>query len=258
MKPPEKLYKFHVANLHAISGGLEHVLTRGRDAVARSKEKEVETFVRLYAFLLGAWSECRLLKLIFEPNAFTDIERRKILAETALNRWHKAIELAFRKHCNISSAELKPPAMPYGSHSQYLSLKTIIDNDLHYIIALRNKLAHGQWIYPLVDDLSDIAQTQMNALRHENLLSLLQKRTLIESVCAAVHDLAVSLPTFQRDWDMHYRHIEQTRLNIQKKSYATWATSLRLKYENGQERRKENTKAAGSLPAPSTAVSAIS
>jgi hypothetical protein len=117
-------------------------------------------------------------------------------------------------------------------------LKDALDGNLNAVITMRNKLAHGQWAYPLNESLDDVAQAQMDALRNENLLSLKQKWSLLDAVCAAVHDLAISLPTFERDWDKHFRHVEQIRVNIRQKSYPGWAKQLREKYERGQIARE--------------------
>lgn len=238
MTSPEKLYKFHVENLRAVSRGLEHVVAVAREAIARRRDTVMPSDIRLFLLLLGAWSECRLMKLIYEPNAFSDTDRAFILKKTALRRWHAAVERAFRRHYRISRAALRPPALPSTAHGRLGVLKDALDADLGAVITMRNKLAHGQWAYPLNESLDNVAQTQMDALRTENLLSLKQKWALLDAVCASVHDLAISLPTFNRDWDKHFRHVEQIRINIRQKSYSAWAAQLRAKYERGQSARR--------------------
>src|ERR1035437_9874205 len=105
MKTPEKLYRFHVNHLRSVDNALDRVARSARDAVARSERTGIDTFVRLYALLLGAWAECRLAKLLFEPNAFTaDDQKLVLISNTHLDRWHKLIEVAFRKHYNIPKA----------------------------------------------------------------------------------------------------------------------------------------------------------
>jgi hypothetical protein len=233
----EKLYRYHSENLRAVDQGLEDVLSSGRAVIARGREAAVPTYVRLFAFLMGAWSECRLLKLLYEPNAFTIEERAVILRCTALARWHKLVEVAFRKHYRIPSARLRPPALPVSAHARLSFMLDLFDRDLQSVIVLRNKLAHGQWVYPLTDSLDGIAQAQMDALRVENLLSLKQKRSLLDAVCATVHDLAVSKTTFERDSDRHFRLVEQTRINIERKAYEKWVQQLRRNYTQGQTKR---------------------
>ena len=101
---------------------------------------------------------------------------------------------------------------------------------------MRNKLAHGQWEYPLNEGMDDVAQVQMDALRIENVLSLTQKFKLLDILCKVVHDLAVSRPTFERDWDMHFSWFAQTRTNIERKSYDKWEAQIHARYKQGCEK----------------------
>ena len=236
MKSPEKLYQFHVRNLRSVTAGLQHVFASGREAIARAHQEGVNTHVRLVSFLLGVWSEARLLKLLYEPNGFSEPERCKVLKETALTRWQVLVELAFRKHYNIPQSELRPPKLPSTAHFRLAKLQEALQTELRAVITMRNKLAHGQWAYPLNDVLDDVAQEQMEALRKENLLSLRQKFRLLDILCNVIHDLSVSRRTFERDWDDHFREFEQTRINIERKNLATWEAQMRKKYQQGRER----------------------
>jgi hypothetical protein len=84
--------------------------------------------------------------------------------------------------------------------------------------------------------MDEVAQEQMDALRRETVLSLTQKAELLDILCKVVHDLAVSRPTFERDWDRHFGRIEQTRTNIERKSYEKWEAQIRARYRRGRER----------------------
>ena len=48
--------------------------------------------------------------------------------------------------------------------------------------------------------------------------------------------LAVSRPTFERDWDIHFSRFEQTRTNIERKSYDKWKAHIRARYKQGREK----------------------
>lgn len=245
MKPREKLYRFHVENLRAIDRGLAAVLAPARLAIAQRRDALATTYVCLYALLMGAWAECRLLKLLYEPSAFSVPDRERILDETSLDRWLLVVETAFRRHHNIPSAELKPPALPATAFARMEVLKNALSQDLQSVITLRNKLAHGQWKYPLNEDLDDIAQNQMDALRKENILSLKQKAALIESICDSIHDLVVSRPTFDRDFDGHFRRVEQVRRNVSRKSYSLWTTQIQARYEQGRREMRRRLSEGG-------------
>lgn len=245
MKSPEKLYKYHSKNLRAVGAGLEDVLASARSAIARGHPKSVATHLRLYAFLLGAWSEARLLKLLYEPQAFNVDERKSVLGEQALLRWHAVLEAAYRRHYGIPNAALRPPALPATASGRLQTLQAVLDEDLSSIITLRNKLAHGQWAYPLNDALDDVAEPQMKRLRQENLLTLKFKASMIDSLCACIHDIVVSKPTFERDFDNHLRHIAQLRMDLVQRKYAAWERKLVDKYKRGQADMRKRILADG-------------
>lgn len=209
-----------------------------RAFVSQSDEISISAFMRLYALMLGAWAECRLRKLIYEPQGFNEVERNAIRVEnTQLKQWQKAVELAFRRQYKIPKAPLSVDVLPHSAYARYDTLLKMLADDLGSIIELRNKLAHGQWIYPLSSDGNDVAQEQMNALRVENLLSLQFKKTLIESLSSAIHDLVVSKPTFERDFDNHLRVIVETQRNLKKRDYQKWAKNMRNKYQRGKVKK---------------------
>jgi hypothetical protein len=245
VKSEEKLYRFHSENLRAVNAGLDDVLASARSAIARKHAKSVATHLRLYAFLLGAWAESRLLKLLYEPRAFTEDERRSVLEKKALARWHAVLEAAYRRHYGVPQANLRPPALTVTASSRLQTLQAVLDNDLLSIITLRNKLAHGQWAYPLNDTLDDVAEAQMKLLRQENLLSLKFKSAMLDSLCACIHDIVVSKPAFERDFDDHFRHVEQLRIDIARRSYADWERILIAKYERGRNDLRKRILAGG-------------
>jgi hypothetical protein len=238
MKPPEKLYQFHVANLREIDHAMKRVARSIRAAVSREDASTASSFMRLYALLLGAWAECRLRKLIYEPKGFGNLARDAIRGEsTQLEQWQMAVEVAFRRQYNVPKAPLTVHTLPHSAHSRYADLSDMLAGDLGSIIKLRNKLAHGQWVYPLNSAGNDVAQEQMNALRAENLLSLQFKKSLLESLAAIIHDLVVSKPTFERDFDDHFQMIVEARRNLQSRDYKSWAESMRQKYQRGKTKR---------------------
>ncbi|MBL8812467.1 MAG: hypothetical protein JNM43_20045 [Planctomycetaceae bacterium] len=238
MKPRKKLYEFHTANLRAVSAALDRVAASTRTAIASNVPPEIETFTRLYAMLLGAWAECRLAKLLYHPNAYNDADCQTVRNQsTHLDRWHKVVELAFRKHYIIPHAALSENTLTHSAYSRYRTISTLLNGELHFVITLRNKLAHGQWIYPLNDQWDDVAQVQMDALRTENLLSLKFKKVILDALLNAIADLALSLPTFDRDFDNHYRQIQNAQRDLRTRSFADYSASLQSKYQRGRAKR---------------------
>lgn len=233
MSNRDKLYRYHVENVRAIDDGLDRVERMMRHAVSVGNANEIKIDVRMYALLLGVWGEARLNKLLHEP-AFSNDERVHFQnVEAHIERWKVLVETAFRKRYRISQAELNATTLPHSAHSRYISLISLLDEELRPIITLRNKLAHGQWVYPLATGGESIAQEQFDALRTENALSLQLKRKLILSLLEAVHFLRVSEATFDREFDRIYGRIQQLRQQLRNKPYASYAEMLRFRRARG-------------------------
>lgn len=234
-KSPQKLYQFHVANLQEIDRAMDRIARSVRSAVSQNDKITISSFIRLYALLLGAWAECRLQKMLYEPKGFNDLQRELIYSEsTQMKKWEKAVEIAFRQQYKIQKATLSENVLSHSAFYRFRTISDMLQNDLCSIIELRNKLAHGQWIYPLNSENNDVAQEQMDALRVENLLSLQYKKKLLESLSSAIHDLVVSKQTFERDFDKHIQLIIETQRNLKNRDYQTWAENMRQKYQRGK------------------------
>jgi hypothetical protein len=223
MKPPRVIYKYHTENLREIETGMGRIALMFRSAISKGEEKSVSALTRLYCLLLAAWAETRRCKLLYEPNAFDERQRREILAKNQLDGWLFAVEVGFRQHYRIPRAALSAETLPHSAYSRLMTINVMLTTDLRPIVTLRNKLAHGQWKYPLNNDGNDVAQEQMDALRNENLLSLQFKKSLISTLSDIIHDLAVSRPAFERDFDQHYRIIVETRRNLRQRDYREYA-----------------------------------
>ena len=70
-KPDYKLFQFHVSNLRSIEIAINNAALSTRKSIAEQNQKAIISFVRLYSFLLGAWAETRLSKLLYEQNGIT-------------------------------------------------------------------------------------------------------------------------------------------------------------------------------------------
>lgn len=235
-----KLYKYHVENLRSLEIALKNTATSVRKAISEENTKAINCFVRLNALLLGAWAEIRLNKLLYEQNGFTMTQRNFILSQpTQLKKWLKAVEVAFREKYCVPSANLTDSTLTFTAHARYSSLTNILKRDLRPVIEIRNKLAHGQWIYPLNNKGDNIEQEKYLQLNNENLPSLQYKLSLLSSLADILHDLIVSLSTFERDFDTHYRQISTTKLNLDNRKYEIYSAMLVKKRQRGIEKRKK-------------------
>jgi hypothetical protein len=237
-KSSQDLYKYHVANVRRVGRALDRIALTLRSAIAKEDSQSIITFLPLYMLLLGAWAESRLRKLLYEPNAFSINERKIIDSQrTHLDKWQKVAEMVFRRHYSVPHAPLSSITLPFSAATKYKEINELLEKELKVIIEVRNKLAHGQWEYPLTNTGDDISAELMKLIKAENLLSLQFKKSLISSILDIVNDLAVSQPTFDRDFDTHYRHIVETRRNLKNRSYTKYVDALIAKRKRGLKKR---------------------
>lgn len=233
------LYKYHVANLRSLEIAIGNTSISARKAISEENIPAVESFTRLYAFLLGAWAETRLHKLINENGAYNDQNKEIIFSQrTQLDQWHKTIEVSYREYFTVPRASLSLENIPHTAFHRLNTLTSILNEDLKSVIEVRNKLAHGQWVYPLNSSCTNVEADKYRLINNENLLSLQFKKSLITTLADIVHDLAVSLPTFERDFDNHFRRIVATRNNLRTRSYEKYRDSLVSKRRRGIETRR--------------------
>ncbi len=225
---PSKLYSHHVANLREIELALSHTARLARTAIAScDPQQSLRSLLRLYALLIGAWAECRLRKLLHEEFGFNDKEREAILGKsTQLEQWQETVDSAFRKHHGVTKAPLDERVLGVAHAARRAALHDALSNELRIVIEIRNKLAHGQWVYPLNSEGTAVEPDKYRQINKENFQSLQLKFHLLGHLADAIHDLVVSPQTFERDFEAHFRKLFQVRTNLVTKDYVKYEKSL--------------------------------
>lgn len=239
-RQPSKLYKCHVENLRELERALEQTGRLAKGEIARrDPQQSLRTLVRLYAFLLGAWAECRLRKLLHEERGFSDDERALVLGDEAqLEQWKAVVDVAFRKHHKIPYAPLESRVIGVSHAARRDALHRVLSEDLRVVIEIRNKLAHGQWVYPLNNKATAVETDKYILINKENIMTLQFKYALLGHLADAVHDLVVSPTTFARDFDDHFHVLEQVRLNMSVKKYSNYENALVSSRQNARTTRR--------------------
>lgn len=227
-RQPSRIYQQHVANLRELELAISHAARIAKAAIAsKDPNRSLRSVLRLYSFLIGAWAETRLRKLLHEQYGFSEQERKSIKEKgSQLEQWQEAVELAFRKHHGIRRAALDVRTLGVAHAARRSALLDVLDNELRIIVEIRNKLAHGQWIYPFNSDETKVEEDKHRLINKENFLSLQFKYALVGHLADAVHDLVVSPRTFERDFDEHFRKLFQVRTNIVTRDYAKYEAQL--------------------------------
>jgi len=242
MKAPAQLYKYHTANYRRVVDALNQVERQGRRAIAMEDRKALKALLPLYGLLIGASAETRLQKILFEPGAFDDLQRAAVMnANSQFDRWKRLLDVAFRAHNRLNpKTALKKDTLPIREFLIYEELGELLDHELRIIIEVRNKLAHGQWEYPLNEDCTDVLQEKKKLLNQENLLSLKFKRTIIDNLLSIMRDLTVSHGTLQRDFEMYHNRLSHARRSLANRSYEKYKQSLIEKRKRGDLERVAN------------------
>ena len=251
----ERLYKFHVENLRSLEIALNDSARACRREIASENDAGSKSHLSLYAFLVGAWAECRLSKCLFEQDGFSAEVRDDLYKiPSQLDRWKGTVARAFRLHFDIPTRPLSEQNIPFSDYSRFVRINEILENELRSVIEIRNKLAHGQWIYPLNSDGTDVENQKYKELKEENIQSLQFKHSMISSLADILHDLVVSKPTFDRDFDRHFARFSGASINRRTRSYEAYRNQLIVKKQRGRIRRREATNTSGNSESCETSI----
>lgn len=239
-RSPSKLYTQHVANLRELELAISHTGRLARAEIAsKDPQKSLRSLLRLYSFLIGAWTETRLKKLLHEEYGFSDAERAQIENKSSqLEQWQETIDLAFRKHHSIRKAPLDERSLGVAHAARRAALQDVLSNELKIVIEIRNKLAHGQWVYPFNNEGTVVESEKYKLINKENIQSLQFKYALAGHLADAAHDLVVSPKTFERDFENHFKKLFQVRKNLVTKVYERYEESLTASREKARVARK--------------------
>ena len=209
---PDDFLKYHQANFKSIDTAIKKI----DSMLDKAKEDDIiQPLTRLYGFLLGAWAESRLNKLLYEKGGFNDIHRKTIRSgATHLERWQISVEIAFCVNYKPENDDLEE--LLFTPKAQFNAILNMLEEDLRPIIEIRNKLAHGQWVYPFNDECTDVEDKKYNDLRNENLLTLKWKKKLISRIAVIINNLVISKKDFESDFDNNYKGFEDIKKKLKK------------------------------------------
>lgn len=223
------LYNIHSKNLAAVDSAIKRVRHSANRAIAEGQLAVAEDFARVYAWLLAAKLETRLRKALYEPPSLEEARRDLVLSEpTQEQRWLRLIDEAFMRRYNVP----RPALLDMTPRLRRTVLTAAVTQDLLPIMQLRNKLAHGEWSVALTSAGTDVSPDLTKMLHTLNLLTLKHQDRLIGRIGDAVTDLVVSRPTFERDFDAHFRAIEDARKSIASADYQKWVDRQRASYRH--------------------------
>ncbi|HEY3684632.1 MAG TPA: hypothetical protein VGL93_16480 [Streptosporangiaceae bacterium] len=215
-------------NLRAVRKELVQIERAHKRAIRESDGPAIGAFARLHGLLIGIFAENMLRKIASDPNGFNDRERELLRRAGSQNqKWLDAVELATRRHYGVLfHIPLSERSLGQPTYARYGEICRLLTVDLQSLISDRNKTAHGQWVWHFRDR-NERAFKQDSAPDPENYWKLYQKSKMIATIGSIVYLLAVSEPTFDREYTMLIDDLEGARCAIQDTSYESFAAQLK-------------------------------
>ena len=216
-------YKYYSENLKLLDKSIKQIALQIRKAISEDNETLEKVFMRQYLIVVAAWLETRQRKLIFENKLFTEPEILSIYKiNDKVREWNKIIELAFKKHYGTNLTRTQ--------QHQKNDLINLVNDHFVPIINLRNRLAHGQWVYTFNSDETSLENKYMAELNTTNNISLQHKMKLAKRTADLIRDLVVSTPTFQRDYDKHWKGLEESKESFKNIDYQAYKAQMKANY----------------------------
>jgi hypothetical protein len=229
----------HHANLRLLEKAIKSVQLELRRYISVGDENRCYIQTKVLSHLISSWAEVRVLRLAYERSAFAPDEISAILsAATLRDKWLTALQIAVCKAYHLPVWSDPVTRLAFTPRQRFQALVAIINQDLLDSYEVRNRIAHGQWFYAFTNDLSAISTDLTGKLRTENIVQLQLKLKLFRSLAQTIHDLAVSPPTFERDFDRNYRVIEEQKTNFHNRTFAEYKQKMVEKYQRGLKKRR--------------------
>jgi hypothetical protein len=196
-------------------------------AIRRSDDSSVQALTRLQLLVLSVKAEARLIKIAHTPKGFVPAERTAVLGEAdAIGRWKLVVDTAFRRHYRVPTTSTLSDVLDHDTLAKYSTLHSLISNELKLVISLRNKLAHGQWIFPFNTTLSAVEPAIRTSLAAETTLSARFRDRLLTQMGNIVVDLVVSAPSFEARFNEYFVRIRRYSQLLANEDYGRWTQSI--------------------------------
>jgi len=228
-----------MVSLHDATAENHQEIRRAQVQLERSinrlvKERDMDSVSALtpaHALLISIKAEARLTQIIHLADGLRPSQRSNVLAErSAIARWLSLLDAGFRRAYRVNSSTDLGDGLPHDALAKRTTLRQLVDNELDHLISLRNKLAHGQWVYPLNTALTSIEDVSLARLRAENTLTLKFRDNLLVELGSIAMELISSGPGFEAGFERHFTKIRDNRKALAAADFAGWCAELQAKY----------------------------
>jgi hypothetical protein len=224
------MYEAATKNFREVEKALVQLERAINQSVRNNDRSSVQALTRAQLLLVSVKTEARFTKIIFMPDGLSADQRSRVLGQSnALARWKEAVDLSFRRHYKVRAGQAFARVLDHDVLAKHQTLHDLIDNELRFLILLRNKLAHGQWVTPFNTDLTAVEGDSLRLLQSETTLSLKYRDNMVSLLGHSVTDLVKSGPDFEGKFNGYFRKIRENRENLANHDFEAWCAGLRAR-----------------------------
>ncbi|TQD23510.1 hypothetical protein [Methanolobus vulcani] len=226
-------YDKHCDNLKMIETAISSIEVSLKQSIRKQDQQNVDIYTRILAFLINSWTEVRIIKLLNESNAFSDVEIKNITKNSLENKWKQTLKKAYDKSFPNTGTDPE-------NEARLNALMDIITDHLKYSADIRNKLAHGQWIHSFDRDSIEYDNILTSKVNDENYLKINFRYLIFKDLSQMIHDLAVSTPTFERDFERLFLRVVEKQNQSKNMIYEKFVHQLVSKEMKSRQIREAN------------------
>lgn len=204
-------------------------------------ETETLAGTRLFCFLMCAWFEARLYKILYEDSSegVSDSEIVAINAKRTIGeKWKVSYHVAICRKHGFAYQVNKDYSMGFtieDDRNNYLLVEGLL-NEIDKAIIVRNRLAHGQCKTPLTSSRTNISTEILNYLnQYDNIQKLDYQFKYYKLIAEIINDLAVSNETYKRNITSKMELIKTNREAIIKRKFEKYCKPFVKKEKQKQE-----------------------
>lgn len=237
-----QLQSFHRKNYKQVNSAVKQIARSVRSAIARNDEAASSHLKNVLLMMVAVKSEARILQILYIPNGFTESQRRIVLGERTLyDKWQKTVEMAFRSNYGISRNSEIQDHLVHSNVARLNSIHDFIANDLHDLIHIRNKLAHGQWFYPMNDRMTEVSTDLKRFAATETVQTITLRNKELDAIGNIISDLVQSRRLFESRFDTHYARVQKAQKQLKNANFKEWKSDIRARHLRGIGHINNNT-----------------
>lgn len=229
----QEIYKLNTENLEAVKELLTMVESDLKQLLSLDPNETgtvIHNYQLNFSFLTGAYIENLYYQLVYKPK-FTDKDRSATFVnstETDLEeKWQILLEYSFKKGYKLNMYEDLSKGVDYVTNLFYNELKKFLKVELHYIMKIRESIAHGQFIHSFNPSRSSLNPDNQHLLVNQDLFTVKLRIKKFNLVAKIILDLITSPQSFILSFDYYFNIYDSLGFNYSPEKYVEFLQQVR-------------------------------